>query len=44
MHVHDASLLRKAEEDRQKLMSIAKRCPVAKTLSAEIKIDEVLVD
>ena len=32
------------EDDRQKLMSIAKRCPVAKTLSAEIKIDEVLVD
>jgi len=31
------------EEDRQKLRSIAQRCPVAKTLSAEIKIDEVLV-
>lgn len=28
---------------RETLLSIAKRCPVAKTLSAEIRIDEVLV-
>ena len=27
----------------QKLLAIAKRCPVAKVLSSEIKIDEVLV-
>ena len=33
-----------SEEQRQKLLSIAARCPVAKTLQAEIKIDEVLVD
>jgi len=32
-----------SEEQRQKLLSVAGRCPVAKTLSAEIKIDEVLV-
>jgi putative redox protein len=31
------------EEDRQKLIAVAKRCPVSKTLSAEIKIDEVLL-
>jgi putative redox protein len=30
------------EEQRQQLLTIAKRCPVAKTLSSEIKIDEVL--
>ena len=30
------------EEQRQKLFSVAARCPVAKTLSSEIKIDEVL--
>lgn len=30
------------EEQRQKLLSVASRCPVAKTLSSEIKIDEVL--
>lgn len=32
------------EEQRQRLLVIAGRCPVAKTLQAEIKIDEVLVD
>jgi len=31
------------EEQRQKLFSIAARCPVAKTLSSEIKVDEVLL-
>ena len=31
------------EGDRQKLLDVARRCPVVKTLSAEIKIDEVLV-
>jgi uncharacterized OsmC-like protein len=31
------------EEQRQKLLSVAGRCPVAKTLQAEIRIDEVLV-
>jgi putative redox protein len=30
------------EEQRQRLLVIAGRCPVAKTLQAEIKIDEVL--
>ena len=33
-----------SEEQRAKLMAIAKRCPVAKTLQAEIRIDEVMVD
>jgi putative redox protein len=28
---------------REKLLTIARRCPVAKTLQAEIRIDEVLV-
>ena len=32
-----------SEEQRQKLFSVAARCPVAKTLASEIKIDEVLV-
>src|SRR6185503_8020117 len=32
-----------SEEQRQKLLSIAGRCPVAKTLASEIRIDEVLV-
>ena len=31
-------------EQREKLMATAKRCPVYKTLSAEIRIDERLVD
>ncbi|HVE69729.1 MAG TPA: OsmC family protein [Thermoanaerobaculia bacterium] len=31
------------EEQRQKLLVIAGRCPVAKTLQREIRIDEVLV-
>jgi putative redox protein len=31
------------EAQRQKLLTIAGRCPVAKTLSAEIRIDEVHV-
>lgn len=32
-----------SEEQRQKLLTIAGRCPVAKTLQNEIRIDEVLV-
>jgi len=32
-----------SEEQRQKLFGVAARCPVAKTLSSEIWIDEVLV-
>ena len=32
-----------SEEQRHKLLSIAGRCPVKKTLTAEIKVDEVLV-
>jgi uncharacterized OsmC-like protein len=32
------------DEQKQKLLVIAGRCPVAKTLQAEIKIDKVLVD
>lgn len=31
-------------EQRQRLLAVAARCPVAKTLQAEIRIDEVLVD
>jgi uncharacterized OsmC-like protein len=31
-------------EQRETLASIARRCPVARTLQAEIKIDEVLVE
>lgn len=31
------------EEQRQQILTIAKRCPVAKTLGSEIKVDEVLV-
>lgn len=31
------------DAQRQKLLSIAARCPVAKTLASEIRIDEVLV-
>jgi uncharacterized OsmC-like protein len=31
-------------EQREKLLAAAKRCPVAKTLTAEIKIDEMLVE
>ncbi|HKR66901.1 MAG TPA: OsmC family protein [Thermoanaerobaculia bacterium] len=31
------------DAQRQKLLTIAGRCPVAKTLSAEMRIDEVLV-
>ena len=32
-----------SEEQRQHLLTIARRCPVAKVLSSEIKIDEVLI-
>ena len=32
-----------SEEQRQKLLVIAGRCPVAKTLQREIRIDEVLI-
>ena len=32
-----------SEEQKQKLLSIAGRCPVKKTLTSEIKVDEVLV-
>ena len=38
--LHGAQL---TEEQRQKLLVIAGKCPVAKTLQAEIRIDEVLV-
>jgi uncharacterized OsmC-like protein len=31
-------------EQKQHLLTIAARCPVAKTLASEIKVDEVLVD
>lgn len=31
-----------SEEQRQKLLAVAGRCPVGKTLQAEIRIDEVL--
>ena len=31
-------------EQREHLLTIANRCPVKKTLSSEIKIDDVLVD
>lgn len=31
------------DAQRQKLLEIARRCPVAKTLSSEIRIDDVLV-
>lgn len=31
-------------EQRQRLLEIANRCPVKKTLSSEIKIDDVLVE
>jgi uncharacterized OsmC-like protein len=31
-------------EQRQRLLEVAKRCPVHKTLTAEIRIDEHLVD
>lgn len=31
------------EEQRQKLFSIAARCPVARTLSSEIKVDDILL-
>jgi putative redox protein len=31
-----------SEEQRQRLLSVAARCPVAKTLQSEIHIDEVL--
>lgn len=41
IRLHGAGL---TEEQRQKLLFIAGRCPVAKMLANEIKIDEVLVD
>jgi putative redox protein len=31
-------------EQREKLLSVAKRCPVYKTLTSEIRIDETLVE
>lgn len=33
-----------SEEQRQRLLVIAGKCPVAKTLQAEIRIDEALVE
>lgn len=33
-----------SEEQREKLLHIAGRCPVSKVLQSEIKIDEVLVE
>jgi putative redox protein len=41
-HVEIALQGNLTEEQRQKLLTIAHRCPVAKTLQSEIKIDEVL--
>lgn len=38
--LHGASL---TDEQRAKLLEVAGRCPVAKTLASEIHIDEVLV-
>ena len=32
-----------SEEQRQKLLGVAQRCPVAKTLQSQIKIDDVLL-
>ncbi|HEY6843850.1 MAG TPA: OsmC family protein [Thermoanaerobaculia bacterium] len=32
-----------SDEQRQRMLSVAKRCPVAKTLTSEIKIDESLL-
>jgi uncharacterized OsmC-like protein len=32
------------EEQRARLLTVAGKCPVAKTLQAEIRVDEVLVD
>jgi putative redox protein len=32
-----------SEEQKQKLLSVAERCPVAKTLRSEIRIDEKLM-
>jgi putative redox protein len=32
------------DEQRQRLLAVAAKCPVAKTLQAEIRIDEALVD
>ena len=32
-----------SEEQKQRLLGIAERCPVKKTLSSEIRIDDVLV-
>ena len=31
-----------SEEQRQKLLDVAKRCPVVKTLQSQIKVDDVL--
>lgn len=31
-------------EQKERLLAIAKKCPVAKTLGAEIQIDEILVE
>jgi putative redox protein len=32
------------DEQKQQLLGIARRCPVAKTLQSEMKVDEVLVE
>jgi uncharacterized OsmC-like protein len=32
-----------SDQQRERLLSVARRCPVAKTLTSEIKINEVLV-
>jgi putative redox protein len=40
IRLHGAGL---SEEQRQKLLSVAARCPVARTLQREIRIEEVLV-
>lgn len=41
IRLHGAQL---TEEQRQKLLSVASRCPVAKTLTNEIHVDEYLLD
>jgi putative redox protein len=41
IRLHGASL---TEEQRQKLLIIAGRCPVAKTLQNEIRVDEFLLE
>ncbi|HUR82761.1 MAG TPA: OsmC family protein [Thermoanaerobaculia bacterium] len=41
IRLHGAAL---SDEQRQKLLTVAARCPVARTLQSEMRVDEVLVD